>query len=122
MFKNVKENVPSNPSLKFVHKFWLKALNIKQILVDEFLIDLTTLFSPKFFIFFILLCLNKVWNSTSNTIPALGLTMIMSGSRAPTNLHIPHGLLHLLPPHMFIMNLLSSIVNTIYEWLWKKSQ
>jgi len=51
---------------------------------------------------------------TSSTIPTFDLIMTTSGSRAPTNLHISHRLLHLLPPHMF------SIANTIYEWLWRK--
>jgi len=44
---------------------------------------------------YILLCLNVVWNSTSNTISTYDLTL---SGWAPTNsnLHIPHGLFYLI--------------------------
>lgn len=35
MFKNVEEDVPSNPSMNFIHNFWLDAQNLKLILEDE---------------------------------------------------------------------------------------
>jgi len=34
MFENVKENVPANPSLKFVHNFLLESPNLKRIFGD----------------------------------------------------------------------------------------
>jgi len=119
MFENVKENVPSNPSLKFVHNFWLKAWNIKRIFGDEIELDFSSFFSRKFFEKVIVVFLNEVWNSTSNINPAFDLTMTMSGSKAPinSNLHIPHGLFHLLPPHMFIMSLLSQLQTQLWTRL-----
>jgi len=48
MFENVKENVPSKPSLDFVHNFWLVSWIIKCIFKYEIYLDLTTFLSPKF--------------------------------------------------------------------------
>jgi len=39
MFETIKENVLSNPSLKFVHNFWLKSQNLNQIFEDEIYLD-----------------------------------------------------------------------------------
>jgi len=49
MFENVKETPPLNPSPNFVHNFFLKAQNHKQILADESELEFPDFFSSKFF-------------------------------------------------------------------------
>jgi len=71
MVENVKKNVPSNPSLKFIHNFWYKDWNLKWIVGDETKLDFPTFSSSKFFESFLKLFLNEVWNSTYNIIPMI---------------------------------------------------
>jgi len=48
-FEIVKENVPSNPSLKFDHNFLLETLNFKRIFGDEIWFNLPPFLSSKVF-------------------------------------------------------------------------
>jgi len=61
MFEIVKENVPSNPSLKFAHNFQLESqISNKVLEMKVSLIIHINLNSSKFFEKFILHCLNEV--------------------------------------------------------------
>jgi len=48
IFENVKENVPSNPLLKFVHNFWLETWNVKRILGYKIYLNFPTFLNPTF--------------------------------------------------------------------------
>jgi len=49
ILENVKENILSNPFLKFVYNFWYEAQNLKQIFGDKSEIDFPTFFGSIFF-------------------------------------------------------------------------